>query len=180
MSHYRILDTRIMARYAYSALENALYDVVKDIDESRKTEIIYPVQKNFLETTKNSKELMRSFLIDVDFTKDSSDASDGISNTLVSFTLTKEKKIGHVIYIDLTVEKTFYTYMITFIDEGEDDGDFSLGIIVTSRLNSEDATKVDSPETDLTGLSKEVYDVIEATLDKFFSFVGCTRESETD
>jgi hypothetical protein len=169
-----------MARYAYNALENALYYAMRDIDESRKTEIIYPLQKDILESTKDSKELMRSFLMDTDYTKDLDDVDEDSSNTLASLVLTKEKKVGYIIYIDLPVEKTFYTYMIAFIDKGKDDGNFSLGVIVTSRLNSKDATEIDSPETDLTGLSKKVYDVIESTLDEFFSLVGCTREPKTD
>jgi putative endonuclease len=112
MSHYRILDTKIMARYAYNALENALYYAMRDIDESRKTEIIYPLQKDILESTKDSKELMRSFLMDTDYTKDLDDVDEDSSNTLASLVLTKEKKVGYIIYIDLPVEKTFYTYIL--------------------------------------------------------------------
>jgi len=89
MSHYHILDTKIMARYAYSAFENALYETMKDIDKSRKTEIIYPLQKDILETTKNTKELMRSFLMDTDYTKDLDDVNGDASNILATFTLIK-------------------------------------------------------------------------------------------
>lgn len=179
MSHYRILDTKIMARYAYSAFENALYEKMKDIDKSRKTEIIYPLQKDILETTKDTKELMRSFLMDTDYTKDLNDDNEDYTNTLATFTLTKEKKFGYVIYIDLPVENTLYTYMIAFVDNGKNDGSFALSTVVTACSSDDymckDAVEVDDPETDLTGFPKEIYDTVKSTLDKFLESVNCVR-----
>ena len=184
MSHYRILDTKIMARYAYSAFENALYDAMKNIDMSRKTEIIYPFQKDLLESTKDSKELMRSFLMDTDYTKDLNDDDGDYTNTLATFTLTKEKKFGFVIYIDLPFENTLYTYMIAFVDNGKNDGSFALSTVVTA-CPSDDymckgAVEVDDPETDLTGLPKEIYDIVKSTLDKFLESVDCVRANCDD
>ena len=184
MSHYRILDTKIIARYAYNAFENALYETMKDIDKSRKTEIIYPLQKEVLESTKDAKELMRSFLMDTDYTKDLNDVDGDYTNTLATFTLTKEKKFGYVIYIDLPVENTLYTYMVAFVDNGKNNGSFALSIVVTTGSNDDymckDAVEVDDPKNDLTGLPKEIYDTIESTLDKFLESVDCVRANYDD
>lgn len=184
MSHYRILDTKIMARYAYSAFENALYDSMKDIDKSRKTEIIYPLQKDVLESTKDAKEITRSFLMDTDYTKDLNDTDGDYTNTLATFTLTKEKKFGFVIYIDLPFENTLYTYMVAFVDNGKNDGSFALSIVVTACPSDDymckDAVEIDDPETDLTELPKEIYDIIKSTLDKFLESVDCVRANCDD
>lgn len=177
MSHYRILDTKIMARYAYNAFENALYDVMKNIDKSRKTEIIYPLQKDILETSKNTKELMRSFLMDTDYTKDLNDTNEDASNILATFTLIKEKKFGHVVCVNVPVDDTLYAYMVAFVDSGEIDGSFSISLTVT-KCPSDDyfckkALEVDDPETELTELPKEIYETIKSTLDKFLESVDC-------
>ena len=82
-----------------------------------------------------------------------------------------------MVCVNVPVDDTIYAYNVAFVGKVEDDGSFAISITVTKCPSDDHSFKntceIDDPETDLTGLPKDIYEAIKSTLDKFIESVGC-------
>ena len=57
MLKYMISDTRVIARKLFEIVEDVAYDVLRSVDKSKKTKIVYPDKEDAMETASLVKEV---------------------------------------------------------------------------------------------------------------------------
>lgn len=154
MLKYIIPDTRVVARKLFEIVEDVAYDVLRSVDKSKKTKVVYPDKDDAMETEKGEKCLAESWIMDFDAKED-----DDVTQ-LASIAIIKKKKIGHFVNIVTDVADSDYVFSHLIIIEDIENGfSVSSGVSYINR-NTGDAKTVDDPEKELSGTYKELYDKI--------------------
>lgn len=55
MLKYMISDTKVIARKLFEIVEDVAYDVLRSVDKSKKTKVVYPDKEDIMETEKGEK-----------------------------------------------------------------------------------------------------------------------------
>lgn len=165
MLKYMISDTKVIARKLFEIVEDVAYDVLRSIDKSKKTKVVYPDKEDAMETEKGEKCLSESWIMDFDMT-------DNVETQLANIAHLKKKKFGHFVNIVTDVADSDYVFSYLIAVEDIEDG-FSVSTSVSYiNKNTGDSKTVNDPEKELSGTDKELYDKITKKSKNFLEMIG--------
>lgn len=165
MLKYIIPDTKVVARKLFEIVEDVAYDVLRSVDKSKKTKVVYPDKEDVMETEKGEKCLSESWIMDFEI-------PDNVETQLANIAHIKKKKIGHFVNIVTEVTDSDYVFSYLIAVEDIEDG-FSVSTSV-SYINKDtgDSKTVNDPEKELSGTDKELYDKITKKAKNFLEMIG--------
>lgn len=164
MLKYMISDTKVIARKLFEIVEDVAYDVLRSVDKSKKTKVVYPDKDDVMETEKGEKCLFESWIMDYD--------SNNEETQLANIAHLKKKKIGHFVNIvtDVADSDYVFSYLIA-IEDIEDGFSVSTSVSYINKITGDSKT-VNDPEKELFGTDKELCDKITKKAKNFLEMIG--------
>ena len=165
MLKYMISDTKVIGRKLFEIVEDVAYDVLRSVDKSKKTKVVYPDKEDIMETEKGEKCLSESWIMDFEI-------PDNVETQLANIAHIKKKKFGHFVNIVTDIDDSDYVFSYLIAIEDIEDG-FSVSTNVTYiNKNTGDSKIVDDPEKELSGIDKELCDKITKKAKNFLEMIG--------